>query len=244
MASNGERCAAGAVLGKRKKRVRGSGTYKVCLTPSQRKKLFRNASIGKPIGCGTFACVYARDDGDVVKLTKDREDVEGMLAAKGIDRVVRVRQISELKNAGRDERTGRPVPVYAIVAERLQPFTRSEQKWLSKPLDVIKNETYRRVRRFHGEASNFAISKSDSAAIAHKACARGPAARRCEKFANELVDAFAQLVRHGVVFQDMHGGNFGKTDRGYWKILDLGYSGITKRTIVPVLQGIRGERKL
>jgi len=237
-------CAAGAVLGKHKKRVKGSGQYHVCLSPSQREALFGKAHIGKAIGCGTFACVFRRSDGRVVKLTKDREDIDGFIAAKGLDHVIRVDEIRELAQAGTDVRTKKPVPVYALIEERLRPWSRSEQKWIDKPLRKAGDALMKGAGRFKRSPESFRVSSENAAQIAREACSsasRKPEA--CRRFIGEFAETFAELFRRGVIFQDSHPGNFGVDKNGRWKILDLGYSGIKPRAVVDVLEGLQMRRR-
>jgi len=229
-------CAASATIGKYKPKVKGSGPYEVCLSPTQRKELFGDQKvIGKSIGCGTFACVWQKDNGQVVKLTKDREDVEGLLSAKGSDRVVKVISIAELPASGLDVRSKKVIPVYAITAEKLTPLTSSQQKWLSKPLNSARTALLKSAEKYRGPAKQYQFPQPSE--LGRRACKGAVQTKKCETFISQFADAFGELFRKGVVFQDAHGGNFGIDSKGRWKILDLGYSGIKKRSIVPVLNG-------
>jgi hypothetical protein len=234
-------CALRATYGRRLKHAPQSGPYEVCLSESQKRALFGDTKPKEAIGCGTFACVWpgARSS-QVVKLTRDREDAEGLKAAQGIDRVVKVFSIKALPKAGRDVRTGQTIPVYAIVAERLKPLTKKEQKDLAKPLERARRTMIDRAKAFSkrgGTASSFgAPTGAERTELVGQVCAKTPGAG-CERFAVSFFDAWAQMYRRGIAWQDAHTGNVAMDDQRRWKAIDLGFSGTKRRSNIPVLNG-------
>jgi hypothetical protein len=232
-------CSLKANIGRRARGVPGSGPYHVCLTATQKKALFGDTQPKKSIGCGTFACVWPGARADrVVKLTRDRDDVEGLRAAQGLDRVVKVFEIRELVNAGRDARTGKHVPVYAVVAERLKPLTRQEQRELEKPLERARMVMLKLAKRHRGDKSTFqAPAGAEQAKIIGRVCAnRG---KGCERFAESFLDGWAAMFRRGVLWQDAHTGNIAMDSQRRWRAIDLGFSGTKKRSDIAALNGPR-----
>jgi hypothetical protein len=119
-------------------RLGGQSTayYDVCLTPTQKKKL----GLGKKLGCGQFACVWAKGPNRAVKITRDASDVAGLLKAQKTGVVPTVYAVYELKNGGNMHGVG-TVPVYALVVERLKPVDQTTPPWMrleSGRSDVIK----------------------------------------------------------------------------------------------------------
>lgn len=234
-------CALRARIGRRLKHAPQSGAYDVCLTDSQKKALFGATQPKKAIGCGTFACVWGGPTPTrVVKITRDREDVEGLKTAQGIDRVVKIFSARTLPNAGRDVRTGKRITIYAVVAERLKPLTKAEQKSLSKPLERARRTMIDRAQahaKRRGAATSFTAPTGDERAqLARKVCAKTPGAG-CTRFTESFFDAWAEMYRRGIAWQDAHTGNVAMDDQRRWKAIDLGFSGTKRRSNIPVLNG-------
>jgi len=238
-----KKCAVKGRLGRYSPKVVGSGEYEVCLSKSQLKHLFHGTKPGKDIGCGMFACVYDRGGKQVVKITRDREDVEGLLASKGMDRVVKVFDIRELPGAGTDVRTGKPIPIYAVVAERLRPLNKKETDWYDKPFDHTRALVLKHAEEYSGPAKKYTLTPADTEAIAMKSCKGIVPTKKCLTFSKEFSETWMQLVRHGIVWVDSHVGNIAFDDKGKWKVIDLGYSGTKKRTKLQTLLGGTGQLK-
>lgn len=240
-ATDGTACALVARIGRRLKHAPESGPYDVCLSATQKRELFGGTSPKETIGCGTFACVWPGDrSGRVVKITRDREDVEGLKATQGIDRVVKIFSARTLPKAGRDVRTGKTIPIYAVVAERLKPLTKKEQKDLAKPLERARRAMINRAKAYSkrgGAVGSFgAPTGAERTELAGQVCAKTPGAG-CERFATSFFDAWAQMFRRGIAWQDAHTGNVAMDDKRRWKAIDLGYSGTKRRSNIPVLNG-------
>jgi len=238
-----DRCAAGIRLGRKSKAIKGSRIYDVCLSPSQAKKLFGPAGVQPPIGCGTFACAFPVGQ-KVVKLTADREDLEGMLATKGSPHVARLYAAYELVNAGRDVRTGQRVPVYALVVERLRPLTHSQELDLWTPIARARQALLHLLKKSQRKGEQLKIAPDGHRHIADFACKKEMRKAKCQPFAEDFVKGWLEILDRGIVWQDAHTGNIAFDDKGHWKAIDLGYSGTRKRTQVPQLkgQGLRRRR--
>jgi len=233
------RCRAQVEMGVLLPWHEGSGRYHVCLTSKQWATLFPRGA-GKKLGCGAFACAWARgENGTVVKITRDRDDVANMIQAQGHARVLKVYEAYALEGAGTSlerKTKGRRVPVYAMVVERVKPFPPASKGILKKlPLKQMEEDyRKRKVPRAKFAVSNATRFKVDAA------CDAVTQKKPCQQLLHELVDTYEDLARQGIVWLDMHPGNLGTDREGRWKILDLGNSLVpVPRPRVTPLQGRR-----
>jgi hypothetical protein len=117
--------------------------YEVCLSKNQTKRLFgAGTKVSKKYGGagpprytsnGTYAGVWKKGDKDILKFTKDAEDVGALLRAGGLRHVRRISKAYLLKGAGHDcEWTEgaechaydpNPTPVFAFVSEDVEPVS-------------------------------------------------------------------------------------------------------------------------
>lgn len=181
-------------------------SVRVCLTRTQQQALFPGqAVLPDSIGSGIYGSAFPHDTDRVVKLTTDPRDVANLTAAQGSRYAVRVDAVYRLPQGGRrgphyDEST--PVPLFAVVAERLTKLP-SEIRYASRPWRVAEG-----VLREHAGRPTacklVAMEASDT--------------RLCE----DVVKAFVDLRRHGVEWEDRHGGNVGIDRHGNLKVLDMG----------------------
>lgn len=242
------KCAAYGVIGRKKRRIHGSGRYAICLSPSQKRDLFGEGPLGKRGGCGTFACVWPSATAErVVKVTKDREDVDGLLRAQGLPRVVKVYRAVELKDAGTDLKSGRTIPIYAIEAERLSNVPRENEEVLQRPLEATRLVMLGHAKKRHGaDPKTFRVPEQAKQEIPQRACAkvrRGDERASCEIFIGQYIETFEQLAQRGILWQDTHFGNIGIDAKGRWRALDLGYSGTKEHAEIPTLAGARRRRR-
>jgi len=238
MAKDSKVCMVQRRLGHKTSGVPESGSYNVCLSANQVKTLFGKKNIGGNAGCGTFACVWPRDDGKIVKITKDRDDIEGLMAAKGMGRVVAAHKLYELPGAGTDRKTGKTIDLYAAVVEKLEPLKRVQRKAMAKPLEEARLIMLKRAQAHQGSHKDFTTSSDVKDKIVAKACPRkGSQQKWCPGFIREFADLFTGLFQRGIAWQDAHTGNIGLDKNGKWKALDLGYSGTQRRTEIPALNG-------
>lgn len=220
-----------------------SGAYEVCITPTQWARLFPEGR-GKELGCGAFACAWEQSPNadTVVKITRDRDDVVGLLSAQGSPRVAEVEAVYRLERSGTSlepDNRGKSVPVYALVMERLRPVPRGMGVLLKRfPLEKMADDYTQRA----GPRANFRVSTNTRIA-AEAACHDVRSKRRCRDFVNDLVDTYEELARKGVVWLDMHSDNFGIDRDGRWKILDLGNSLEPVRGR-PKVVALRGRRRV
>jgi hypothetical protein len=242
------KCAAYGELGRKKKRIRGSGRYSFCLSQAQKRELFGEVA-GKRMACGTFACVWPSvNEQRVIKITRDRADVDGLLRAQGIERVVKVYRAFELKDAGTDMKTGKKIPIYAIEAERLTNIPRHEEALYQDSLEATRKvmlDKAKTIRRIDPKLP-FSVSDELKSAIPQRACRRlrRPHERTsCEIFLGNYITAFEQLAQRGILWQDTHFGNIGLDAKGRWRALDLGYSGTKEHAEIPTLAGARRRRR-
>jgi hypothetical protein len=234
---DGAACVITRRMGRKLKRIPQSGPYTMCLNSNQAKKLFGGKTPGEPIGCGTFACAWPANQKQIVKITKDREDVDGLVAAEGMARVVRVDQIFRLPGAGRDSATKQPIDLYAIVAERVKPLTPYQKKLVKKPLEAARMAMLKRAAEHRGEVKTFKVLPEWTAKLRKYACKTDKQKKWCPDFVESFAGVFASLFRRGVVWQDAHSGNIGVDSKGRWKALDLGFSGTKRRANIPALNG-------
>ncbi len=242
------KCAAYGVMGKKKRGIRGSGRYAICLSPAQKRELFGDGPLGKRVGCGTFACTWpSATEQRIVKVTKDRADVDGLLRGQGIPRVVKVYRAVELKDAGTDLKTGRKIPVYAVEAERLTPVPRELEALFQDSLEVTRKVMLGHARKRHvDDPHGFRVPETAKQQVPQRACAkmrRGDERASCEIFIGQYIDTFEQLAQRGILWQDTHFGNIGLDAKGRWRALDLGYSGTKEHAEIPTLAGARRRRK-
>lgn len=197
------------------------GQYEVCLTPTQRAKLAPK----KKLGCGVFACAYDRADGKVVKFTRDSEDVAALIAAQKSGVVPKLYSVHKLGkgSAGRRYKDGEPVPVYAMVVEKLRTIPK-EQDDAQKLSDRIYAAVNRAV--VDGEGGPSDCNKRDGGDTVCK-----------------TVEAAERLKRKtGITWDDAHAGNIGFDKKGRLKILDLGLTRTQLKEQPAVLEG--SDRKL
>jgi hypothetical protein len=236
-----DKCRAGGVLGVKNPRIKGSGPYAVCLNDRQAEDIFGPS--GRPkrkLGSGTFASAYETDAGRVVKITKDRDDVDALVGGQGISRVAKVYRHIELGKAGKDVRTGKPVPVYALEVEKLGAVSPKAERLLSRPLEMTRVTLLRDLHRTLGGPETYAVPQEMKHAMINRACGRmrnEVDRSACSRFVGDYTDAFVALAHRGIVWQDSHFGNIGVDSGNRWKALDLGYSRMKKHVAVPTLNG-------
>ncbi len=233
-----KRCAVGLALGKRLEHIPQSGPYHACLTESQKAQLFGSKPVPHDVGCGTFACVYPVGD-RVVKITRDREDADAMVAAQGIAGVAKVYGAHELRQAGTDDRTGKPVDLYALEVERLKPLPENVRRDLNPALQVLRRGLLNYAQAYKGPPS--ALSLPALPAMARAACRKASGVGACQRLLEDVGEAFVDMAKIGIVWQDIHARNIALDKQGHAKVIDLGFSG-AKRVEIPALAGPGRQR--
>jgi len=241
------RCRARVQLGTKVPLHPDSGHYEVCLSASQWAKLFPDGQPGRKLGCGMFACAWERKPGsqEVVKITRDSDDVAGLLTLRGHPRVAAVREAYRLERSGKSLEPGsegRSVPVYAIVTERLGSLPLDVGEMLDLiPTDKLQRDYHEAERRHR--VKQFRASPEVRSDIDRVCVRQGQEwAETCSTFLHEVVDTQEDLARRGIVFLDTHAGNIGRDREGRWKILDLGNSLVPMRP--PRITSLRGRLRV
>lgn len=252
-------CAYTLTLGKRHFKYAPS-TYKVCITPTQAKKLFGTTAKPKPIGCGVFACAFEHSDPDkIVKITRDPSDVAGLLQGQGLAQVPKVYDSRELSTRPwwttprrRTERYQQwpdaPEGPFAVVVEKLRTLKGSEKS--------LWNKRIRRMQSFARQASWAAKQAAVGTGtkperktpptigdIAKAVCPKKleREVKSCQLRVRELNKMSEDLRSRGIEWTDIHAGNIGADKKGRWKALDLGASTTTLKTALPVLEAALGQ---
>jgi hypothetical protein len=198
------------------------GRYRVCLTPNQKKTLFKGHK-GKKLGCGVFACAYDTSSSTkAVKFTRDPEDVAALLEAQDTDVVPRVYDVYKIKNGGKSLKTGAETPVYALVVEKLKTFTPAEREAIDQELSSVP-DVMREVET--GQAGSI-----------REAC---QAAEDCGPITQQVAEAAYTLRQAGIEWSDIHSGNIGMDKHGTVKILDLGITGTQLKEQPKILEGAK-----
>lgn len=198
------------------------GAYRVCLTASQKKTLFQNKS-RKKLGCGVFACAYETSDpGKVVKFTRDAEDVAALLEAQKLGVVPKVYKTYELFNQGESVETGETKPVYALVVEKLKPFSPAEREVLDEQMFSV-NDILSELKR-------------DPEMSVAEACV-GMTGNECDTITRQTIEAAQKLRANGIRWDDIHSGNIGLDKKGDVKVLDLGITGTQLKKAPQILAG-------
>jgi hypothetical protein len=244
-------CAYVLTLGKRHFRYAPSA-YKVCIMPTQAKKLFGTIEKPKPIGCGVFACAFEHSDPDkIVKITRDPSDVAGLIQGQGLPQVPKVYATRELASRPwwitprrRTEQYQQwpeaPEGAYAIVVEKLRTLTSTEKSLWNKRIGRMRLFT-----KSAAWAARDAERKGEPAPppptvgdMAKAVCPKKPEveARSCQLRVRELDKMSKDLRTRGIEWTDVHAGNIGADAKGRWKALDLGASTTTLKTALPVLE--------
>lgn len=193
------------------------GPYHVCLTKTQRARLFGRRPI-QEIGCGTFACAYDHptDPAKIVKVTRDSEDLGGLHRAQGTGLVPTMHAAYELRNGGRAVNDGRKTRVYAAVLDRLEmPAARGEG-----------------LTRDQVDALQYAVSGLMPVKAA--CCGRGG----CNDLCVRIADVGSRLHAQGIDWIDTHAGNVGYAADGRLQVLDMGRSEVPAPPL-PVLAARR-----
>ena len=258
-------CAYTLTLGKRHFKYAPSA-YKVCITPTQARKLFGTLDKPKPLGCGVFACAFAHTDPDkIVKITRDPSDVAGLLQGQGLPQIPRVYDSHRLVGRPRwvtpRQRTSKwrqwpdDPEAYAIVVERLRPLTGNEKSTWNRRIQrmrLFQNAIERRdVERAVASGPTTVLLPSTPKAarerftiggMAKAVCPKRPAreAQSCQLRVRELNKMSADLRERGVEWSDIHAGNIGVDKHGRWKAIDVGASTTPLTTRLPALASARG----
>lgn len=195
------------------------GEYRVCLSPNQKKVLFKDKK-GKKLGCGVFACAYGTSSRTkVVKFTRDSEDVAALLEAQKLDVVPKVYETYKLRDGGHAINTDEETPVYALVVERLKQIPPAERIELDEQLPMIPD-----VVGGYESIDNYCAFNS--------------------KIACETAKAAIKLKEAGIAWEDVHSGNIGLDKNGNVKVLDLGVTGTQLKEQPKILAGLTGARRL
>lgn len=195
------------------------GPYRVCLTKKQRAKLFKNRPI-REIGCGTFACAYDHPNPNrIVKITRDEQDVGGLLRARGTKLVPEVYEAYELRDGGRSLIDGRKTHVFAVVADRLRPLSDEERRSLAPFVDAL----------------GYGVS---GLATARQTCCDPYDPKSCNEICLDVFQVGRKLHARGIDWIDTHGGNVGYDQEGRMRVLDVGRSEV----MPPALEALAGRR--
>jgi hypothetical protein len=213
------------ILGKKHSDYR-FGKYRVCLTENQKKTLFKHGK-GKKLGCGVFACAYGTTPTQVVKFTRDPEDVAALLEAQPLKVVPKVHAVYKLKEPGESIDNGEETPVYALVVERLKPFQGEERLTIDQ--EIYKVPDMVRIV----EAGEYDSIDEVCRAI------REEGDGHCSPVTQQTAEAAMKLKDAGIDWTDVHAGNIGLDQKGNVKILDLGVTGTQLREQPKILEGAR-----
>jgi hypothetical protein len=207
-----------------------TGKYDLCLSHSQARTLFPHRGDGKEIGRGAAAVVFTRGANAVVKITRDPDDVSALQLGQGLPHVAKIGRVFRLVNAARDADTGRFIPIYAVVVERVRkPTIRKLGSWASErgPMPFLRNVMKHEAAAWDGPNRDFRLSPEGQVAI-RSACEdygpNYPHLQACTRFATSFAKTWRDLYRRGVYWADVHKGNVGEDARGVWKAIDLGFS--------------------
>lgn len=176
------------------------------------------------LGSGTFACVYRRSDGDVVKFTRDRTDVSAVLLAQQHPRAVRLRRAWELEQGG----------VWALVTEYLRPIPRRGYGWMNYALEAAYNAAVAAWPRNTKRRADYP-SVSDMMALEEAGCP----GRKCKEMLRGLLQLHWFLAQHHLRLVDFHIDNIGLGTDGEWRMFDLGFNKSPERPDLPMLAGAR-----
>jgi hypothetical protein len=227
----------------------GSGPYQICLSEQQTQELF-----GKPylspadaqrmkLGCGSWACVWENAAGRAVKITRDVDDIAAFQAAgvvKGVRvprgataNVVKVYKQRELIGAGHDTKTGKPIRLWAQVAQQVDhPLPKRHEDWIKNRLCRMRISLLTDVARHRSEKLPVTAFKPSALTFRKVTTACGALnteakQRECARLGNTLVDTFSELYRRGVYWVDMNENNLGYDPKTRtWYGFDLGLSDV------------------
>ena len=188
-----------------------SGRYRVCLTPNQKKTLFKGHK-GRKLGCGVFACAYATSNKNrAVKFTRDPEDVAALLEAQKTGLAPEVFDVYKIQHGGHFIQSDEETPVYALALEQLSTFTPAERSALNQEFNEVRGKP------------NACQDESDDC---------GPIVRQTMETARKLKAA-------GIDWGDIHAGNIGLDRIGNVKVLDLGLTSSQLTQEPKILAGAR-----
>ncbi|UCC74984.1 MAG: hypothetical protein JSV86_10660 [Gemmatimonadota bacterium] len=232
----------------------GSGPYRICLSENQAMELFdvpyvppalANVPKGRggiKLGCGSWACVWSVGN-KAVKITRDVDDIAAFQAAgvvKGVrvpggkaPGVVTVYKQRELVGAGRDIKTGKPVKLWAQVAQEVGALPKRHEQWIKDRLCRMRVSLLTDVARHRSEKlpnktfkpSALTRKKVDTSC---GALADPREVNECRRLGKMMINTFSDLYRRGVYWVDMNENNLGydsKTRK--WYGFDLGISDVT-----------------
>ena len=212
------------------------GPWKTCITPNQHQTLF---GPGIPLrkapprwGKGVFAGVYSRDADTVVKITRDKSDVDGLNLAQETGFVPKVFATYRLTSPAywsspkyAVSHSGKPRPAkpeaFAMVVERLQPLKGADRGAVNKIASCISHWSRGGDER---EVEDACCPKSRSKRARAATSKLGNSAPACSTDVKRLSDMYYRLADYNIEWRDMHGGNFGRDKHGQLKVLDLGVS--------------------
>lgn len=222
-------CVDTLTIGRRHGRLAPDNPYQLCLTKNQSQHLWKKHQRKHKLGCGVFACAWARTKNTVVKITNDQSDVEALKRAnaaglhKGTTAVVpKLYRAFTLKSPTTSQQ-----PVYGMVVERLR--TESElPPGATTPIFCMRD--------VYDEAPE----------MLERHCCPQPdesdydprSAKLCKTLSQQVGGMVGRVRALDISTTDLHPGNIGLGYDGRWKILDLGLSGLPYRhRAAPTLKG-------
>lgn len=238
------KCAGFVEQGKWSPFHSNSGRYQVCLTPNQYQRVFGGKPPLRKLGCGTYACVYdVGKKSTVMKITRDAEDVGGLLEAQGIPHVARVKHAYELVKAGIQGKEY--IPVYALEVEKLRPVHPRAEMWINRTILAMHTGINAHASEFVGRGRRdlyeFPTTLKDH--MKTRCGEFAPEHPECPRFIDDFANLYTNLIKRGVWWQDFHPGNFGVDPKGAWKALDLGVSNARIGGLLPQLEGAQKRSK-
>jgi hypothetical protein len=216
---------------------------------------------GPFVGAGSFATVFEHptDDGKVVKFTTDSDDAKSAAILKGKDLVgaARVYEVAKLENItvpspmSKVLKDGRWVPmqmpVYGIVAERLDPTNNAPEN-LKTAILAFKS-TVESLESATGAYKDGLLEPGPGFKVGEGFTKKALATCRkdfkanglakdgtCEAVIPKLQAAIEEVGRSGIFTADLHHGNWGKRPDGSFALLDFGISLTSPSASRPVPQ--------
>ena len=195
--------------------------------------------LGDKLGCGSWGCAY-RVDGKplVVKITGDHteaaavrrvlEAVEnGEVTWDALEAVNRTHAVYGVLDFC-DQR----LPIYVVVQDQLvEPVSKAVSAWFASPWSSKKKrpEVWENILAAAAGGSTGRKLRREVVERAEADLGEGANVGR-------LIDSVKLLLDIDVDWHDLHGGNVMIDHKGYWRIIDLGFSR-SPDGVVPTLGG-------
>jgi hypothetical protein len=220
-----------------KRDLEAAGTFEDVLLANKDKLIKNDLRPYKPIGTGTRGVAYLCKNGDVLKVTLDKDEALASMKVMGkqVPGVIEIKRVFSFPTHGGNQ-------FYGIVQEQLTPLHPQENKIFRSASRIIEKlfdgnmDCYRWGWQEFLDITDHKLKQDGLSSQDDEYVNVVRAVRVFKKFGvDKMMDG---LYGAGVLFHDYHEGNIMRRKNGEYVVIDLGASHVEGVAAPPLLEGL------